>query len=205
MQTPLFHSVWEDHQADRTLVLLHGTGGDEHSLVELGRQLTHQNSQQTYNLLGLRGNVQEQGMNRFFRRLAMGVFDQPSIQQEAAKLNQFLTEWSVGHNQTADQLVFLGYSNGANMILALAFLYPDLVHRAVLLHPMLPFKPERVKLNQASFLVTVGQQDPFTSWSESQALVKTLQATEAKVELVTHSGGHEVTQEELERVVEFLK
>lgn len=192
----LFHTTFIDNAADKTLVLLHGTGGSERDFLFLDTPL-----QRSYNLLGIRGNVIEVGMNRFFKRKAFGVFDQQNIREEAEKLHTFLTN----SQRSSDTLVFLGYSNGANMILALLFLYPHLVKKAVLLHPMLPFEPEKLDLSHHEIFLSYGLQDQMISFVESQKVVEVL--TKAKAKLITkeYAGGHEITPQELSDVVQFLR
>ncbi len=51
----------------RTLLLLHGTGGDESDLIPLGCELDPNAA-----LVSPRGKVSENGMPRFFRRFAEG-------------------------------------------------------------------------------------------------------------------------------------
>jgi phospholipase/carboxylesterase len=196
----LFHHLYENNSADRVLVLLHGTGGDEHDLLPVGRRVSHR-----YNLLSLRGNVQEQGMNRFFARLELGVFDQDSIRQESAKLATFLKAWCIENQYQLDQLVFLGFSNGANMILAMLFLFPEVITQAVVLHPMLPFEPPNIDLSDKRLLVTYGIQDPMVPLAQSIHLLKVLKQLNVTVESLELPGGHGVTNQELTDVLEFLE
>lgn len=193
----------------KTLVLFHGTGGDEHDLLPLGRQVAP-----GYNLLGLRGAINEGGLNRFFIRTAVGVFDQQSIRREAAAIQRFLTDWVAEHKVQFTDLVFLGFSNGANMILALAFLYPDLINQAVVLHPMLPFMPRGEGKDQAkasailtgkSFLVSYGLDDPLVSLEQSQEVAEVLRKLGGQVEEAALPGGHQLSLAEVERIQAFLQ
>lgn len=199
------HTIFEDNQAAKTLVLFHGTGGNEHDLLPLARQVAP-----GYNLLGLRGAVNENGLHRFFVRTALGVFDQESIRREAKVIHDFLTTWVAEHDFTFSDLIFLGFSNGANMILALAFLYPDLVHQAVVLHPMLPLVPSEQNqatkmLQNKSFLVSYGLSDPMVSPEESKKVVAILSQLGAVVEEVALPGGHQLSLTEVERIQAFLQ
>ncbi|HEX7017473.1 MAG TPA: alpha/beta hydrolase [Patescibacteria group bacterium] len=196
----LFHYHYQDTQAQKTLFLLHGTGGDEHDVLPLVQSLRAE-----YNLVGVRGNVSEQGMARFFARQSPGVFDQESIATETDKLAEFIQAWMKKYSLTADRLAFLGYSNGANMILATLFNHPNLIKKAALLHPMLPFQPsERMALKDSSFLVTYGENDLMISPQESQKVSAVLKKSGASVEVVTHPGGHELVKAEVLRLQEFL-
>jgi phospholipase/carboxylesterase len=198
--TQNFEHIFIDNQAQKTLVLLHGTGGTKADFLFLDAALHH-----SYNLLGLQGNVVEQGMSRFFRRSAPGVFDQESIASETDKLHAFLAQWSAEQHQSLTDLIFCGYSNGANMILALLFRYPTDVSTAVLLHPMLPFIPESLALKDAKLFVTHGEADEMVMTAQQTELNQVLQNSGATVAIHNYEGGHSVSQTELRDVVSFLK
>ncbi|MDQ5951848.1 MAG: phospholipase/carboxylesterase, partial [Patescibacteria group bacterium] len=118
----LFQHVFIDNKAEKTLFLLHGTGGSEHDLLPLVKELSDQ-----YNFVGIKGNIFEHGMARFFERDEFGVFDQDSITTETKKLSEFIEAWKSNRAIANENTAFLGYSNGATMIVALAFYYPELV------------------------------------------------------------------------------
>lgn len=196
----LFEHVFIDNQVEQTLFLLHGTGGDERDLLPLTDGLGDR-----FNLVGLRGNVNERGMWRFFARSEPGVFDEESIRVEADKLQRFVSVWRREQGLGVEQTVFLGYSNGANMILALALLHPDALARAVVLHPMLPMDTGGdLDLSGMSFLVTYGERDRMIDPAEGRQVVKVLEEARAAVEVVSHAGGHEIRREEVEAVEVFL-
>lgn len=195
-----FIHIHQDHNAARTLFLLHGTGGDEHDLIPLVEPVS-----QSYNIVGLRGNVSESGMPRFFARLAMGVFDMDSIASETDKLASFLTDWYAEHNTAAKSATFVGYSNGANMILATLFRHPGVITNAALLHSMLPFDPPQLNLMSKRFLVTYGEHDPLMPSGEAQRVISVLQAGGADVDAFSHPGGHELTHTEQAALLEFLQ
>jgi phospholipase/carboxylesterase len=195
-----FAYYFEDHGVKKTLFLLHGTGGDEKDLLPLVQSL-----EEKYNFVGLRGNVDEQGMLRFFRRVAPGVFDQENIQEEAKKLADFLEAWFEKYDLTPDDVAFVGYSNGANMILVMTFLFPKLIKKAVLLHSMLPLVGCTADLSGKSFLVTYGHKDQMILAKDSQKVVEVLQGSGAEVEVVEHLGGHEIRSNEIEALETFLE
>lgn len=195
-----FKHIFVDRGAPRTLFLLHGTGGSERDLLPLVEPLRDE-----YNFVGLLGNVKEDGMARFFRRSKAGVFDQESIRTEAEKLSQFVRTWCTEKSIDRADTAFLGYSNGANMILATAMLYPSEIDQAVLLHPMLPFEMDGAKLLGKMFLVTYGTQDLMIPAEESEKVVSALKEARADVEVVKHEGGHEIQPAELEAVERFLR
>src|ERR1700754_1605895 len=115
----------------RTLVLLHGTGGTESDLLGLGRALDPDAA-----LLSLRGKVLENGMPRFFRRLAEGVFDQEDLQFRTRELADFLTEAADRYGFDAKRVIAVGYSNGANIAASLLLRQPEKLAAAALFHPM---------------------------------------------------------------------
>ncbi len=189
-----------DNGAKKTLFLLHGTGGDEHDLLFLDEFLDKK-----YNLVGLRGNVQEKGMNRFFRRISFGVFDQENIKEEAGKLGTFIRSWMEKHKVSSEDLTFLGYSNGANMLCAMLFYYPQLMKNLVLLHPMLPFEPEfNQKYSDTRAFVSIGLQDHMISPSESKKVVDTLERLGVECTIKEYDSGHGVTEQEIRDIVGYL-
>ncbi len=195
----LFDHTFIDNKSPKTLVLLHGTGGTKSDFLFLDDSLHHR-----FSLLALQGNVLENGMSRFFQRKAVGVFDQKSIKEEAEKLFSFVSEWCIKHNTKVQDLIFLGYSNGANMILATLFYYPNLIYTAVLLHAMLPFTPDDILLKNHSLLITGGQQDHMVSAEDQAKLSEVLQKSEAILEIKRYPGGHEISKNEIHDVETFL-
>ena len=195
-----FKYLYQDNSAAKTLVLLHGTGGDEHDLLSLSKHLDLD-----VNILSLRGNVKENGMNRFFKRLSPGVFDEESIRHEAEKLRMFISTYLDVHSMDSSDLLYLGYSNGANMIVSLALLHPHMVTTAALMHPMLPLETEKSDLHHATLAVTYGTNDQMILPTETQALTALLRDSGAEVSVFSHTGGHEITQTEIEFVSNFFK
>src|SRR5919198_2481586 len=122
--------------SNRTLLLLHGTGGNERDLIPLGRELDPDAS-----LLSPRGKVLENGMPRFFRRLAEGVFDLEDLTYRANDLADFVIAAAQHYGFAPDQLVAVGYSNGANVAAAVLLLRPEIIHRAILFRAMVPLIP----------------------------------------------------------------
>lgn len=190
-----------DHQADKTLFLLHGTGGSKNDFLFLDQLLNKK-----YNLVGLQGNINEDGMTRFFRRFSSGVFDQENITEETTKFSVFIEAWMKEKSLNSDQTSFLGYSNGANMILATLLRFPELIKNAILLHPMLPFSVEAnsLDLSNHSLLITHGLHDQMINENDYKAVKETLTSLYAKPILHQYHSGHEVTQQELKDVVRFL-
>lgn len=133
---PLTYIYRATEQASgRTLLLLHGTGGDERDLLPIAGQIGTD-----FNVLSVRGNVLENGMPRFFRRLGMGVFDEDDVRFRTHELVEFLRKIAPQKGFDLQNLVALGYSNGANLIGSVLLLYPELLAGAALLRPMQPLR-----------------------------------------------------------------
>ncbi len=117
----------------RTLLLLHGTGGNEHDLIPLGREIDPAAA-----ILSPRGKVLENGMPRFFRRLAEGVFDEDDLKKRTHELADFVGAAAKDYEFAADQVVAVGYSNGANIAASLLLLRPEILRAAILFRAMVP-------------------------------------------------------------------
>jgi predicted esterase len=183
-----------------TLLLLHGTGGNENDLLPLGKQLLS-----GANLLSLRGKVLENGMPRFFRRLAEGVFDQEDLRFRTDELAQFIAAAVTEYHLDAKRLFAVGYSNGANIAASLLLRQPDVLAGAVLLHPMVPFVPETLPdLSGKPIFIGAGRNDPIVPTANTTQLVQMLESAGAKVALHWHNGGHSLTQEELDAAKQWL-
>lgn len=179
--------------ASRTLLLLHGTGGDENDLLPLGRQLAPD-----ANLLSPRGKVLEHGMPRFFRRLAEGVLDVPDLKARAAELADFVAAASKEHGFEARQVVALGYSNGANVAIGMLYERPESLAGAVLMRAMSPYEPERVPdISGKRVLVLAGERDAYSRRDVTERLAATLRSGGAHVEARYAQAGHELAQADL--------
>lgn len=185
-------------KAAKTFVVLHGTGGDENDLIPLSEAVND-----SYSILSLRGNVNENGMNRFFERYPNMTFNIENIHEEAKKLHTFLTEFCDKNNKSFDDFVFFGYSNGANFALSFLLLYPNQIKNAILLHPMLPFDSE-VNLTGTKIFITYGEHDPYSTIHQIQNLKETLEKSNAEITFLKHNGGHEIRREEIEKAKYFL-
>lgn len=184
-----------------TLLLLHGTGGDEHDLLSLGRLLDP-----NANLLSPRGKVLENGMPRFFRRLSEGIFDVPDLIAQAQALSEFISEAAEAYGFDPSRVTAAGFSNGANIAAALLLLHPGVLHAAVLLHPMVPLVPETLpNLTGTAVLIGAGRRDPIVSEEETERLAALLRQAGADVTLFRQPGGHALTQGEASAAALWLK
>jgi phospholipase/carboxylesterase len=181
------------------LLLLHGTGGDESDLLELGRMLSPDSA-----LLSPRGRVLENGMPRFFRRLAEGVFDEDDVRRRAVELADFVdaTRRRLGIGAP----VAVGYSNGANIAAAMMLLRPGTLSGAVLLRAMVPLSdPPRADLAGVPVLVAAGQMDPIVTASNSAKLAEMLGDAGADVTHRTLPVGHQLSRADVVLTREWLE
>lgn len=175
------------------VLLLHGTGGNETDLLELGRAVAPGAP-----LLSPRGRVLENGMPRFFRRLAEGVFDIPDLERQAEELARFVAAARIRYDLGDTPPLALGFSNGANMAAALLLLHPGTLSGGLLLRPMVPLVPDRLPdLGGVRVLIQAGKRDPIAPPAESQALADLLRRAGADVAVNWSDGGHGLVQDDL--------
>jgi predicted esterase len=187
--------------SDWTLLLLHGTGGNEHDLIPLGRELD-----QNAALLSPRGKVLENGMPRFFRRLAEGVFDVEDLKQRTNELADFITATAKHYKLAADQIVAVGYSNGANIAASMLLLRPEILRAAILFRAMVPLVPENLSnLSSVRVWIGAGNQDPIIPASETQRLVELLRGAGADVTIRFANAAHGLTSAEVETARHWLE
>ena len=172
-----------------TLLLLHGTGGDEDNLISLGRALLP-----GAGLLSPRGKVLERGMPRFFRRLAEGVFDQEDLARRTDELADFVDAAATTYNLRRDGIVAVGFSNGANIAASLLLRRPGVLRGGVLLSPMVPFEPsEPPRLNGTAVFIGAGRADTMVPQGQVVRLADLLREAGAEVTLHWEPGGHEIS------------
>ncbi|WP_411346802.1 alpha/beta hydrolase [Paenibacillus sp. WLX1005] len=174
------------------LLLLHGTGGTERDLLPLADLIAPMAS-----VLGVRGNVSENGMPRFFRRLAEGVFDEPDLIARTHELNAFLDAAAVEYGFDRSNIVAVGYSNGANIAASLLFHDAQSLKGAILHHAMVPLRSiELPNLTGTSVFMASGSNDPIVPRAESEELGQLLTDAGAEVELLWENNGHQLTASE---------
>ena len=186
--------------SSRTLLLLHGTGGNERDLIPLGRALDPNAS-----LLGPRGKVLENGMPRFFQRLAEGVFDLEDLKHRTNELTDFVAEAAQHYGFATDQLVAVGYSNGANVAASMLLMRPKALPTAILFRAMVPLYPEtQPNLSSVRVWIGAGIKDPIIPMSEAKALAELLRNAGADVTIRDFQAGHELTMADIESAREWL-
>jgi phospholipase/carboxylesterase len=184
----------------RTLLLLHGTGGNERDLIALGCELDPDAS-----LLSPRGKVLENGMPRFFRRLAEGVFDLEDLKYRTNELADFVAAAAQHYEFATDQLVAVGYSNGANIAASMLLLRPEIMHRAILFRAMVPLIPDTLPdLSSVRVWIGAGDQDPIVPASETKRLAELLRHAGADVTIRFAKAGHGLTNHDLEAARHWL-
>lgn len=181
------------------LLLLHGTGGDENDLLPLGQAVSPGSA-----LLSPRGQVLEQSMPRFFRRLSEGVFDEDDVRRRANELADFVEAARARYGIAAP--VALGYSNGANIAAAMLLLRPDVLAGAILLRAMVPLsQPPQADLRDKPVLIVSGKLDPIIPASNSAQLAALLANAGANVQHPALPTGHQLTQTDLTLGREWIK
>ena len=187
--------------SNRTLLLLHGTGGNERDLIPLGRELDPRAA-----LLSPRGKVLENGMPRFFRRLAEGVFDLEDLKKRTNELADFIASAAKHYKLTADQIVAVGYSNGANIAAAMLLLRPEILHAAILFRAMVPLVPDNLPdLSSVRVWIGAGDQDPIVPASEAQRLAKLFRDAGADVTIRFANASHGLTDAEVKTARHWLE
>lgn len=181
-------------QDQTTLLLLHGTGGNEQDLISLARELNPRAA-----ILSPRGKVLESGMPRFFRRLAEGVFDLEDLKFRTHELAQFVEKASKVYEFDLRYVISLGYSNGANIASSLLLLHPEILSSAVLFRAMVPFIPEKVPdLKTKHIFMAAGKHDPIVPKEQTETLYRLYKKAGANVVLHwEEDSGHELGYDEV--------
>jgi phospholipase/carboxylesterase len=176
------------------VLLLHGTGGNESDLIPLGQALAPGAP-----LLSPRGQVLENGMPRFFRRYAEGVFDLDDLRYRAGELARFIAEARDRYDLGDAPPVAVGFSNGANIAAALLLLHPGALGGALLLRAMVPLVPDPLPaLQNVGVLIAAGRHDPIASPEQTQALADLLTRAGADVTVHWSHAGHNLTPDDLQ-------
>ncbi|BBG02674.1 MULTISPECIES: alpha/beta hydrolase [Pseudonocardia] len=194
--------VWRPGTAGHPpLLLLHGTGGDEHDLLPLREHLDA-----AAPVLSVRGTVLENGMPRFFRRLAEGVFDEDDLRIQVDALAEFLLAAEDRYEVAAGSWTAVGFSNGANIASALMFIHPERLSGAILLAAMVPFRdgPPPSDLSGRRVLVSNGRQDPMATAVHTSTLVDQFRSAGAETTTAPHTGGHTIAPSLLPRMAGWL-
>jgi phospholipase/carboxylesterase len=178
----------EEGVAGPALLLLHGTGGNEHDLLPLRDHLSPGAA-----VLSVRGTVLENGMPRFFRRVGEGVFDEDDLRRRADDLAEFVLTASAAYQIEERSLVAVGFSNGANIASAMLLQRPGLLAGTVLLAAMVPYaEPPAADLAGTLVIISNGDRDPLIDAGVTQQLAGQLRERGAEVVELPHPGGHQI-------------
>jgi predicted esterase len=187
-------------ESELTLLLLHGTGGNEDDLIPLGKELAPNAS-----ILSVRGKVLENGMPRFFRRLEEGVFDMEDLKIRTDQLAEFIVKSSSAYMFDAESVIAVGYSNGANIAASLLLRRPEVLAGAILFRAMVPFIPTVMPdLSKKSIILLEGLYDPIVSKAEAESLLEIFSKTQSSVTLKWQNSGHNLTQEDIVAAKKWL-
>jgi phospholipase/carboxylesterase len=189
-----------DDETGTTLLLLHGTGGNEEDLIPLGQELLPGAA-----ILSPRGKVSEYGAPRFFRRLAEGVFDHEDLLFRTHELAAFVEAAADEYGFDRSKIIAVGYSNGANVAASTILLHPGLLRAAVLFRAMVPFEPEVTPdLSGMPVFMAAGRMDRMIAADNTQRLADILTEAGAEVDLRWRNVGHPLTYEEVGEAEEWL-
>jgi phospholipase/carboxylesterase len=184
-----------------TLLLLHGTGGNEEDLIPLAYELDERAA-----ILSPRGKVLENGVApRFFRRLAEGVFDIDDLKFRTNELADFVNDASKFYGFDLQHIIAVGYSNGANIASSILLLRPEIVSAAILFRAMIPLIPKTLPdLTNKHIFMSSGLYDPIVPKQEAERLFSLFRKAGAKVSLYWQNSGHELTIEDVQKAKEWL-
>lgn len=204
MTSDFAHKFVPGKGSSTTLLLLHGTGGDENDLLPIGRALAPGAA-----LLSPRGKVLEHGMPRFFRRLSEGVFDLEDVPLRANELAEFVREAGREYGFDPTRIFALGYSNGANIAAVAMLMHPDLLAGALLFRSMFAFEPPALsqvlpQLPATPVMMISGRRDPIATPAAAERLAALLARAGAHVEVQWRESGHELTPEDFQAGKKWL-
>ncbi len=190
----------EASAAGSPLLLLHGTGGDEHDLLPLRDHLSPGAA-----VLSVRGSVLENGMPRFFRRLREGVFDEDDLRLRAGELAQFVSNAGSEYGIDTASFVAVGFSNGANIASAMLLTDPGVIGAAVLLSAMVPFSdPPDADLSGTVVVISNGDRDPTIPPGMTTDLAAQFRDRRADVVELPHRGGHQIDPAVLPQIASII-
>jgi phospholipase/carboxylesterase len=190
----------EDPTSGETLVVLHGTGGDENDLIGIGQAIAPGAA-----ILSPRGKVLENGAPRFFKRLAEGVFDPKEVRARAEELASFIRGAILKYALNPERIFAMGYSNGANIASTVMFIDPELLRGAILFRPMLVLEIDgHSDLSGKGVFISAGQMDPIVPVKSVVRLVDLFEASHADVTLKWQLAGHNLLPSEVREAADWL-
>jgi phospholipase/carboxylesterase len=190
---PAEHSRKDGEVKSHVLLLLHGTGGNEEDLIPIGKMISPESA-----ILSPRGKVLENGMPRFFRRLAEGVFDVEDLKYRTCELATFVSNASQFYGFDLKRTIVVGFSNGANIGASMLLLRPEVLSGAILFRAMVPLELESVPdLSDKHIVLCEGLYDPIVTQQEAKRLFLLLEKSRAKISLRWQKSSHNLTQDDV--------
>jgi phospholipase/carboxylesterase len=190
----------EDSATGDTLVVLHGTGGNENDLIGIGQAIAPGAA-----ILSPRGNVLENGAPRFFRRLAEGVFDPKEVRSRAEELARFIRAAVITYRLDSTRVFAFGYSNGANVASTVMLVEPGILQGAILFRPMLVYEPsEQSDLSGSAVLLSAGRVDPIVPTASVDRLAELFESAHAEVTLKWQLAGHNLVPSEVREAADWF-
>lgn len=196
----MIHIFHKENLNNPTFLLLHGSGGNEKDLFPIAHIINPE-----FNILSVRGEVKENGLNRFFKRLSEGVFDEVDLVDRTHQLKKFIEQASIDYGFDQNKVVALGYSNGANIAASLLFHYSDVFYKAILFHPVVPIHKELPDLSNVSVFIGAGKNDTICPPEQSIELQEILTKANADVTLHWENFEHRLVESEIHAAREWLK
>lgn len=194
------HVPAADSATADTLVVLHGTGGDENDLIGIGQTIAPGAA-----ILSPRGNVLENGAPRFFKRLAEGVFDPKEVRSRADELARFIRAAVVTYRLDPSRVYALGYSNGANIASTVMLVEPGVFRGSILLRPMVVYDPpDHNDLSDTAVFISAGRMDPIVPTESVEKLVKLFESAHSNVTVKWQLAGHSLVPSEVREAAEWL-
>lgn len=195
------HLFIEKDKQKPVFLLLHGTGGTERDLIPIAEHIDPDAS-----ILSVRGNVNENGMSRFFKRLGEGVFDEESLVSETKTLQDFIDQAAEEYDFDRENIVALGYSNGANIAGSLLMHHENSLLHAILLHPMIPRRGITYPIqDNTNVFIGAGENDPLVAKSETEELIRLFEGQGIDVSVTYTNHGHALSNEEIDRAKAWYK
>lgn len=194
------HRFIPGEESSETLLVLHGTGGNENDLVGIGQAIAPGAA-----ILSPRGNVLENGAPRFFRRIAEGVFDPKEVRSRGEELARFIRAAVVTYGLDASRVFALGYSNGANIASTVMVIDPGTIQGSILLRPMVVYEPtEKNDLSGSSVFISAGRMDPIVPTASVEQLAEIFRSAGADVTLRWQLAGHNLVPSEVREAAEWF-
>jgi len=183
-----------------TLLVLHGTGGNENDLIGIGQAIAPGAA-----ILSPRGNVLENGAPRFFKRIAEGVFDPKEVRSRGEELARFIRAAAVTYRLDPSRIFALGYSNGANIASTVMLIEPGAIQASILLRPMVVYQPpEKSDLSGSSVFISAGRMDPIVPTASVEQLAKLFRSANAEVTLKWQLAAHNLVPTEVREAAEWF-